>query len=84
MNEIANKFSLAGHKFMPKIHLRQPGFLHIVLVDHLQENKERIQKFKQRGDSRYIYENELHKASFQHDRAYGNFKDVTTIIYITF
>ena len=26
MNEIANKFSLAGHKFMPKIHLRQPGF----------------------------------------------------------
>ena len=53
-------------------------------MDHLQENKEIIQKFKQRGDSRYIYENELHKASFQHDRAYGNFKDVTTIIYITF
>ena len=26
MNEIVNKFSLAGDKFMPKMHLRQPGF----------------------------------------------------------
>ena len=82
MNEIANKFSLAGHKFMPKIHLRQPGFTYSTCGPFTR--KQRIQKFKQRGDSRYIYENELHKASFQHDRAYGNFKDITTIIYITF
>ena len=26
MNEIVNKFSLAGDKFMPEIHLRQPRF----------------------------------------------------------
>ena len=26
MNEIVNKFSLAGDKFMPEMHLRQPGF----------------------------------------------------------
>ena len=26
MNEIVNKFFLAGDKFMPEMHLRQPGF----------------------------------------------------------
>ena len=31
---------------------------------------------KERGDSRYIYQNELGKAWFQHDMAYGNFKDL--------
>ena len=46
-------------------------------MDHLQKNKERIQKFKETGDSRYIYQNELDKACFQHDMAYGDFKDLT-------
>ena len=50
--------------------------LPIVREDHLQKNKERIQKFKQTGDSRYIYRNELDKACFQHDMAYGDFKDL--------
>ena len=36
------------------------------------KNKERIQKFKETGDSRYIYENELDKTCFQHDMAYGD------------
>ena len=26
MNEMVNKFVLTGDKFMPEIHLRQPGF----------------------------------------------------------
>ena len=42
----------------------------------LADNLERIQKFKQTGDSRYIYRNELDKACFQHDMAYGDFKDL--------
>ena len=42
-------------------------------MDHLQKNKER----KQTGDSRYIYQNELDKACFQHDMAYGDFTDLT-------
>ena len=46
-------------------------------MDHLQKNKERIRKFKETGDSRYIYQNELDKAGFQHDMAYGDFKDLT-------
>ena len=40
------------------------------------KNKERIQKFKETGDTSYIYKNELNKACFQHDMAYGDFKDV--------
>ena len=41
------------------------------------KNKETIQKNKETGDSRYIYQNELNKACFQHDMAYGDFKDLT-------
>ena len=47
-----------------------------MLVDYLQKNKERIQKFKETGYSRFIYQNELDKACFQHDTAYGDFKDL--------
>ena len=50
--------------------------LHTVPVDHLQKtNKEK--KIKETGDSRYISQNELDKACFQHDMAYGEFKDLT-------
>ena len=38
------------------------------------KNKERIQKFKETGDTSYIYKNELNKACFEHDMAYGDFK----------
>ena len=31
MNKIINKFLLAGDKFMPELHVKQPG----VLVDYL-------------------------------------------------
>ena len=46
-----------------------------MLVNH-NKNKERIQKFKETGNSRYIYRNELDKAFFQHDIAYEGFKDL--------
>ena len=45
-------------------------------MDHLQKNKERIEKFKETGGSRYIYQNELDKACSQHDMAYRDFKDL--------
>ena len=48
-----------------------------MIVNHLQENEERIQKSKETGDSQHIYQNELDKACFQHDLAYGDFKDLT-------
>ena len=39
------------------------------------KNNEKMQKFKETGDSRYIYQNELDKACSQHDTTYGDFKD---------
>ena len=75
MNEIVNKFLLARDKFMPEIHLKQPGFTYCA-CGPFTKNKERIQKFKETGDTSYIYKNELDKACFQHDMAYGGFKDL--------
>ena len=40
------------------------------------KNNERIQKFKETGDTKYIYRNELDKACFQHVMAYGDFRDL--------
>ena len=60
---------------MPEMHLRQPQFTYSA-CGPFTKNKERIQKFKETGDARYIYRNELDKACFQHDMAYGDFKDL--------
>ena len=76
MNEIVNKFLLEGDKFMPEIHLRQLWFISNAFGPFT-KNKERIQKFKETGDSRYIYQNELENTCFQHDMAYEDFKDLT-------
>ena len=75
MNEIVNKFLLVGDKFMPEMHLRQPGFTYSA-CGLFTKNKERIQKFKETGNTDFIYKNELDKACFQHDMAYGHFKDL--------
>ena len=72
MNDIINTFLLEGDKFMPEMHLRQPGFTYSARGPF----KERMQKLKKTGDSRYIYRNELDKACFQHDIAYEDFKDL--------
>ena len=60
---------------MPEMHLRQPGFTYST-CGPFTKNKERIQKFRETGDTSYIYKNELDKACFQHDMAYGDFKDL--------
>ena len=75
MNNTINKFLLAGDKFMPEMHLRQPGFTYSA-CGPFTKHKERIKKFEQTGDTQYIYRNELDKACFQHDAAYTNNKDL--------
>ena len=75
MNEIINKFLLVGDKFMPEMHLKQPGFTYSA-CGPFTKNKERIQKFKETGDTSYIYKNEIDNACFQHDMVYGDFKDL--------
>ena len=63
MNEIVNKFLLAGDKFMPEMHLRQPGFTYFACGPFTQ-HKKRIQKFMQTGDR--------DKVGFAHDTAYSD------------
>ena len=74
MNGIVNKLLLAGNKFMPEIHLKQPGLIYSA-CEPFTKNEESIQKFKEIRDASYIYKTELDKACFQHDMAYGDFKD---------
>ena len=75
MNEIINKFLLVGDKFMSEMHLKQAGFTYSAFGPFT-KNKERIEKFMQTGNTHFIYKNELDKASFQHDMAYGKAKDL--------
>ena len=76
MNKIVNEFLLQGDKIgMPEAHLKQPGFTYSA-CGPFTRNKHIIQKFKETGNSRYIYRNELDRACFQHDMAYGEFKDL--------
>ena len=76
MNNIINKFLLAGDKFMPKMHLRQPQFTYSA-CGSFTKHKQRIQKFKETGDTNYICKNEFDKACFAHDAAYSDSKDLT-------
>ena len=75
MNNVINKFLLAGDKFMPEMHLKQPRFVYSA-CGPFTRHKERIKEFKRTGDTRYIYRNELDKACFQHDSAYADHKDL--------
>ena len=75
MNNIVNKFLLAGDKFIPEMHLRQPQFAYSA-CGPFTRHRERIKKFKQTGDTRYIYRNDLDKACFQHDSAHADNKDL--------
>ena len=75
MNEIFNKYLLAGDKSKPEMHLKQPGFTYSA-CGPFTKNKERIEKFMQTGNTDFIYKNELDKACFQHDMAYGSSKDL--------
>ena len=54
MNEILNKFLLAGDNFMPEIHLKQPGFTYSA-SGPFTKNIQRIQKFKETGDKQAIF-----------------------------
>ena len=75
MNEIVNKFLLAGDKFMPEMHLKQPGFT-FSACGPFTKNKETIEKLMHTENTEFIYRNELDKACFQHDMAYGKLKDL--------
>ena len=54
MNKIVSKFLLAGDKFVFQLHLRQTGFTYSA-CETFRKNKERMQRFKEKGDPWYVY-----------------------------
>ena len=60
---------------MPEMHLRQPRFMYSA-CGLFTKNEGRIQKFKETGDLRNIYQKEVGKTCFQHNMAYGAYKDL--------
>ena len=75
MNEIINTFLLAGDRFVPQMHLKQLGFT-CSAFGSFTKNKEKIQKIEETGYANYIHKNKLNKVCFQHEMAYGDFKDL--------
>ena len=73
MNQVVNTFLLVGDKFMPEMHLKQPGFTYSGCAPFT-KNREIIEKFMQKGNTDLIYKNELDKSCFQHDMAYSKSK----------
>ena len=69
MNDIINKSLLIGDKFMPEMNLKQAGFTYSAYGPFI-KHRQRIEKFMQTGDAKYIYKNELGKACFAHNAAY--------------
>ena len=51
-----------GDQFMPKLHLKQPGFTYSAC---------------ETGNLKHLYRNELDKACFAHDAVYFDSKDLT-------
>ena len=60
---------------MPEMHLRKPGFTYSA-CGPFTKNKDKIEKFKETVDSRYIYQKQLDKAYFQHDMDFGDLEDL--------
>ena len=73
---MSSNVGVGGDKFMPKIHLRQPQFTYSA-CGLFTKHEQIIQKFKETGDTNYIYMDELDKACFTHDAAYSVSKDLT-------
>ena len=67
--------SIEYKEFMPEMHLKQPSFTYSA-CGLLTKNKQRIENFMQTGNTNFICRNELDKALFQHDMAYGKTKDL--------
>ena len=75
MNKVIYKVLLVEHKFMPEMHLKQPGFTYSS-CGPFTKNKETIEKFMQTGNTNFICKNELDKACFQHDMTYGKSRNL--------
>ena len=66
---------MTGDKFMPELHLKQPGFTYSA-CGPFTKHREWIQEFRQTGNLKHLYRNELDKACFAHDAGYSDSKDL--------
>ena len=66
---------LTGDKFIPQLHLKQPEFTYSA-CGPFTKHRERIQKFRETGNLKNLYRNELDKACFTSDAAYSDSKDL--------
>ena len=73
MKKIINKFLSTGDKFIPRLHLKHPGFTYSA-GGPFTKHCERIQKFRKTSNLKHLYRNELEKACFAHDAAYSDSK----------
>ena len=60
---------------MPELHLKQLVFTYIA-CGPFTKHRERIQTFRETGNLKHLYRNELDKACFAHDPAYSDSKDL--------
>ena len=68
-------FYLSGDKFGPELHLKQLGFIYSACGPFTKHHG-RIHKFRDTGNLKHWYRNELDKACFAHDAAYSDSKDL--------
>ena len=76
MNKIINNFLLTGDKFRPEVNLKQPGFTYSA-CGPFTKHYERIQKFRETGNLKYLFRNILDIVYFALDRVYSDSKDLT-------
>ena len=73
--KFTNKFLLTGEIFMPELHLEQPKFTYSG-CGPFTKHCERIQKFRETGNLKKLYRNELGKACFTLNAEYSDSKDL--------
>ena len=66
---------MTGDKVMPQLHFKQPGFIYTAWGSFTKDH-ERIQKFKETGNFKHLYRNELDKTCFTYDAPYSDRKDL--------
>ena len=66
---------MTGDKFIPELHLKQPGFIYSA-CGPFTKYRERSQRFREIRNLKHVYRSELEKACFAHDIAYSGSKDL--------
>ena len=75
MNKIVDRFLLTGDKFMPELHLKQPGFTYST-CGPITKHCERIQKFRETDNLRHLHGNKVDKTCFAYNAPHSDSTDL--------